>query len=148
MKLSKLVLAGVLMCGSIAFAQDDEVITDAEIQENYAIQCGTLEEMGQVVGQDISTASDADKKELQDIRQVNFDVLVGGQKAIQKLLDEGSKSDTGGFGAVIACTMVDQMSSRISEKGCLNIATGETTKGEAGIAACKAVLESIKAKQK
>lgn len=149
MKLSKLVLAAILMSGSMAFAQQEEaVISDAQVEETFAIQCGTLEELAKAAGQDLSTITDAEKKEIQDIRQTTYDVLVGGETAIKKLLDEGDKNDTGGFGVILACGLIDQIGSKISEKGCLNIATGETTKGEAGIKACKSVMDGIKAKQK
>ncbi len=148
MKLSKLVLTAILMSGSMAFAQQEEVLSDAQIQETYAVQCGTLEEVGKAVGQDMSTITAEEKKELQEMRKTTYDVLVGGEKAIQALLDEGNKNDTGGFGVILACGLIDQIGSKISEKGCLNIETGETTKGEAGIKACKSVMDAIKAKQK
>lgn len=144
MKLSKLVMTAILMTGSMAFAQLD----DAQIQETYAVQCGTLDDVSKVVGQDMAAATDEEKKELQEIRQTMYDVLVGGEKAIHKLLDEGSKNDTGGFGVILACGMIDQIASKVAEKGCLNIATGETTKGEAGIKACKSVMAEINGKAK
>lgn len=148
MKLSKLVLTAIFMCGSIAFAQEEDVISETQKEESYIMQCGSQEALGKLVGQDLSTLTDAEKKELQDIRQTTYDVLVGGEEAIKKLLDEGSKNDTGGFGVILACGLIDQMGSRVAEQGCLNFATGETTKGEAGIKACKTVMDNLKAKTK
>lgn len=144
MQLSKIVLAAIVISGSMAFAQLD----NSQVEETYAIQCGTLEDVSKVVGQDMATATDEEKKELQEIRQSTYDVLVGGEKAIQKLLDDGNKSDTGGFGVILACGMIEQIGAKVSEKGCLNMATGETTKGEAGIKACKSVMDAINAKTK
>lgn len=148
MNLSKLGLAAILLCGSVSFAQEQEIISEAQKQETYAIQCGTLEQVATAIGQSAESITEDDKKVLQEIRGGTFEVLVGGEKAIQKLLDEGSKADTGGFGVLLACGMIEQIDSMIAEKGCLNLTTQETTKGEAGIAACKSVMKAVKAKQK
>lgn len=82
-------------------------------------------------------------KELNESRKPILKVLAGGNKAIKELLDEGSRSDTGPFGVIMACGMLVNLKHEIAEKGCFSLTSTAPIKDKGGIKACEDLLAKM-----
>lgn len=121
-----------------AFAQDSE-----NPAENFAMFCGTRAELIQLAkarGQEIAKA---DFAEINQWRRPILNILANGNEAIQQLLDEGSKANTGAFGVVMACGVIDQFKNDISQKGCMDLETNKAVMNVSGFQACEAVMKKL-----
>ncbi len=81
--------------------------------------------------------------ELNESRLPILKVLTGGKKAIAELLEEGNRSDTGAFGVIIACGVIDKIKLEIKEKGCFSLTSKKPVKDKGGIKACEEVLSKL-----
>ena len=141
----------VILATSTVFAQQaegEDKLSPEEIQKTYDFQCGSVADVIRSVkaeNPDMKDELSADElKELIQTRSVMLDVLKNGAPAVQKMLEQGSKSDTGPFGALIACSMIDVLSEKISSEGCLDLSTGERISGGPGIDVCKEMVKKLK----
>lgn len=114
-----------------------------EQQETYAMFCGSradLKEFAQSKGQKITNK---DILELSQSRAPLLNVLKKGKQGIKELLDEGNASDTGPFGVIIACGMIDQLKQEILAEGCYDLKTNKAVRDQGGIEACAEVMASL-----
>lgn len=121
-----------------AFAQDSE-----NPAESFAMFCGSRAELTQLAKAQGQKITKADLAELNQSRRPILNILVNGNEAIQQLLDEGSKANTGAFGVVMACGMIDQLKNEISQKGCVDLETNKAVMNVSGIQACEAVMKKL-----
>lgn len=137
----KLILAALMFFSlSQVFAQEGEL----SLADQYTMMCGDLESVLEYAGAQGEKPTKADIAELNESRVPLLKILKTGAKGIQEILDEGSKSDTGPFGAIMACSMLVQIKSQIKESGCTDLATGKRVSDKGGIAACAKLLKGIK----
>jgi len=118
--------------------------------ENYLMFCGTRQGLVQFLnsqGQNGNGLSESDFAELNSSRVPVLRILKGGAKAIQEILDEGSKSDIGGFGALLACSVITQTQSEIKQKGCVDLVTQKGVRDTGGgISACDVLMKKVQKK--
>ena len=133
----------ILTATASAFAQE---MSDKEKQEIFAMQCGSVEDIAKAMGTTADQFTDKDKKEISEIRSATLAIVKDGSAGIKKLLEDGSKSDTGVFGAVLACGLVDQISDMIKEKGCLDLETNQVIKASSEIDNCSELVKKLKSK--
>lgn len=110
----------------------------------YTMYCGSKPEIKALAIAEGKTFTDAELDELGESRKPILDILLNGDVAIQSLLDSGSKSDTGPFGAIIACSVIDSIKNKILKNGCRDWKTNKIIKNISGIAACDDFLKRIK----
>lgn len=144
--LSALVFA-LSLHSSQSMAQDSgpEEVTP---ENSYTMFCGSLEElktMAKAKGEKITAK---DLEELNSSRADILTVLAQGKSAIERILAEGSKSDTGSFGAILTCGMIVEMKSDIVAKGCVDLKTNKSVKDNGGIAACESMMNSLNRRNK
>ncbi len=110
--------------------------------EDWTIFCGDKKTLMDHFGAgEVPTA-----QELEEINQSRLPILkilTGGKKAIAELLEEGSRSDTGAFGVIIACGVIENIKLEIKEKGCFSLTTNKPVKDKGGIKACEEVLSKL-----
>lgn len=114
-----------------------------EQQESYAMFCGSIEDLKELA---ISKGEKLTKKDIIEIsksREGVLDVLKTGKKGLQKLLDEGSRADTGPFGVIMTCGMIDQLKTEIKTEGCYDLKTNLAVKDNGGIKACSDLLKTL-----
>ncbi|GIL17867.1 MAG: hypothetical protein BroJett040_16180 [Oligoflexia bacterium] len=115
-------------------------------EENYTMFCGTRKQLVDFLvanGQDVSRITDADFVELNQTRKPVLRILQNGQRAIDQILDQGSKSDTGPFGAILACSVIVGVKTQIQQNGCVDLATNKIVRDKGGIAACEELMKRI-----
>lgn len=140
----KKVILAVLLASSFSYAQDSTADDAAELQKTYMLTCGTYSQAAEAADHAGEELSDSDKKELRDMRMPVLNVLRKGQQALQDIKDEGDKNDTGGFGLILTCGLIDQFSAQLKEKGCLDLETNEVVKDAAGgIALCQDLAKKL-----
>ena len=121
------------------FAEENEL----SVEEQYTMMCGdmpTLKAYAKSMGQRITKK---DISELNESRKPILTVLKSGAKGIQALLDEGSATDTGPFGAILACSVIFQVEKQIKENGCTDLTTGKKVMDKGGVAACAKLVKSL-----
>ena len=69
--------------------------------------------------------------------------MKNGKAGIQRVLQEGEAQDTGPFGLIIACGLINELKVDIKKKGCTDLATNKAVKDNGGIAACEEVMASL-----
>jgi hypothetical protein len=131
----KLTLAVLLFGGSNTFALDD----DQSPQETYTLFCGSAKALSQIAEGEGRILSKAEVADLAKSRVPVLTILEKGAAGIQELLKQGSASETGGFGALLACGVITQVKAIIIAKGCTDLSTGKVVKDHGGIAACEAI---------
>lgn len=139
----------VLISTLMTFAGESKLslqngLAEQEIEEFYIFQCGTLEEMTKILKVEVRDLSDADIEEVIKSRKINLSIIREGMPAIKKLIAEGSKNDTGGFGALLACGVVNNISEKVKERGCLDLETNDVVSEGPGFAICKEMLSKVK----
>lgn len=128
-----------------AAAQNEQVGPSAqEIEDLYIFQCGSIDETIKLINGNSKDLTDSDINEIIEMRKINLSIIREGKPAIIKLLDEGSKNNTGNFGALLACGVVVQISEKVKERGCLDLKTNEVVKDGAGLSLCEEMLSLIK----
>lgn len=115
-----------------------------EIEELFIFQCGSLEEMTNILKLKTNDLSDAEKAEVINSRKINLSIIREGAPAVKLLLKQGSKQDTGGFGAILACGLVSQISEKVRERGCVDLETNEVIKDGPGIEICNEMIKKVK----
>lgn len=134
-----LVLGLILALSQPTFAQENEM----DPAETYTLFCGSskaLSAWAKANGQNVTTA---DLREMSEQRSPLLNVLKNGERAIQDLLTEGSKSDTGPFGAILTCGMIVQLKSEILAKGCYDLKTNKPVRDSGGILACENLMARL-----
>ncbi|WP_413291093.1 hypothetical protein [Bdellovibrio sp. HCB337] len=140
-KVIRQVMVVALMVGSVssaAFAKD-------ALSEDYIMFCGSktqIEDMFHAKGEKGSLTK-KDLKELNESRQPTLDVLANGKVAIKKLLDEGNKADTGAFGVIIVCGVLNSIQSEVRDNGCIDLSTNQAVQDNGGLAACAEMINAL-----
>jgi hypothetical protein len=142
--MNKLILVlGFSLLTSASFAQsqaDVEGMSDAE--SLWLAQCGSAEELKVLTGG--KPLSKADKKELNEMRAPVQKVLNNGEAGIKEVLEEGSKQDTGAFGAIMVCSLLNSMKPLIAQKGCVpNLSSNQKVYDGPGFAACEKLMANL-----
>lgn len=131
--MKNLLFAVVMLSSSLVFANS----------ESYVMFCGNkaaLEKLAAEQG-DVVTAEDI--KEIRESRAPILDILKNGAEGIRRQIELGEEQDTGAFGAIIACGMIDQLKEEIKKKGCTDLATNRAVKDKGGIAACAELMGKL-----
>lgn len=113
--------------------------------DDYVIFCGNKQQIEDVMhaqGQKGSLTK-KDIKEISEQRAPLLSVLAKGAQGIRKVLDEGSKADTGGFGALLVCGLATQLKTEIQTLGCYDFQTNQPVMDNGGIAACESLLAAV-----
>ena len=130
--MKKILLSIVLFTSGFSFATE-HILTPEEIQMNYAVTCGSFQEIETALNQKLTAQN---KREAIETRKLTLDILVNGQAALDK---QGKYSGMACFGIVAGKEL-------IIKDGCLNLETGEkliaSTDSAAGLAVCQALVDS------
>lgn len=111
--------------------------------EEWIVFCGDKQSLLAHFGASGQKPTAAELKEANASRLPILKILAEGKKGIAAVLEEGNRSDTGGFGVVIACGMIDQIKHEIKEKGCYSLTSKTPVKDKGGIKACEEVLAKL-----
>jgi hypothetical protein len=132
--ISKILILSMII-SNIAHAASDE----------YSLFCGNKAQLEAVMHAQGQTGSltKKDIKELSEQRAPLLSVLAKGVQGIREVLDEGNKSDTGGFGALLVCGLATQLKSEIQASGCYDLQTNQPVMDNGGIAACETLLAAV-----
>ncbi len=117
---------------------------EPQAAETYSMFCGdraAIESFARSQG--ASSVSEAEFAELNDQRQVILKVLSKGAVGLQELLDEGSRSNTGVFGVILACGLLDSIKTEVQNQGCYDLVTNQPVMDQGGIAACADVMSRL-----
>jgi hypothetical protein len=142
MKLYKLLLSVSMLVNLTSFAQAADP-TDAD---KYTMFCGSrtqLIEYFKNQGEDISKITDKDFVELNQSRLPFLKIVELGQKGIEDLLEEGSNTDTGPFGAIIACGMLLEIKTEVLKNGCHNLETNKSVFSSDNLVACQDFMKKV-----
>jgi hypothetical protein len=143
MKMKSIILAAVISALGFSSAQANEPTA----AENYAMFCGSRNELISFLksqGQDTDAITEAELLDLNQGRMAMIRILKNGNSAIQELIAEGSKADTGAFGAIMACGVLVELKNDVLKKGCYDLSTNKPVKNKNGIEACEVLLAKIK----
>lgn len=132
--MKNLLFAMIMLSSSMVFANDSET---------YVMFCGSKSDLEKFASEQYMVISAHDLKDMKESRAPILDILRNGEKGIQRVLELGEQQDTGGFGALIACGMIDQLKEEIKEKGCYDLTTNRAVKDKGGIAACTELLARL-----
>lgn len=89
------------------------------------------------------------KPSTKDLREVDksrgpiLKVLTEGKKGLAELLKEGNRSDTGPFGAILACGVIEKIKYEIKDKGCYLLLSNKRVSDQGGIKACEEFLSRM-----
>lgn len=134
-----LALTLLLTLTTPANAQENEM----DPAESYTLFCGSSKALtiwAKANGQKLTSD---DISEMVSQRAPILDVLKNGERGIQRLLAEGSKTDTGPFGAILTCGMIVQLKSEILAKGCYDLSTNKPVRDNGGILACENLMARL-----
>lgn len=132
--MKNLLFAMVLLSSSMVFANDSE---------SYVMFCGNKAALTKLAAEQGDVVTAEDIKEIKESRAPILDILKNGKKGIQRLLELGEQQDTGGFGVLVACGMIDQLKEEIKQKGCTDLTTNRAVKDKGGIAACAELMANL-----
>ena len=142
--MKKLILTAIILASSFSYSQEALKKEMSEEEKTYAMMCGNIAQAAAAADHSASDISADDVKELISTRQPVLSILRQGKIGIDAIIKDGDKNDTGGFGLILACGLVEQMASQIAEKGCIDISTNEVVKDTAGgIAICKELNKKL-----
>lgn len=114
-----------------------------DLQEIFTYQCGSIEDVAKIGGADAAAISDKDRQGLIESRKNTLDVIRGGKAAVDAIVKKGSQ-DNSGFGVLLACGLVDQLSEKIKSEGCLDIEKNEIVKAGPGLDDCRMMIADVK----
>lgn len=113
-----------------------------DTQEIYTYQCGSLEDVAKIGGGDVNEITEKDRQSLIDSRKTTLKVIRGGQQAIQDLVKQASHDDSG-FGVLLTCGIVVQISEHIKSGGCRDLEKDEIVSAGPGIEICKSMIARV-----
>lgn len=131
--MKQLLLTLALVLTSTAFASN----------ENYIMFCGNKAALSKLAQEQGMEMTAEDLKEISESRGPVLEILKNGKAGIQRVLQEGEAQDTGPFGLIIACGLINELKVDIKKKGCTDLATNKAVKDNGGIAACEEVMASL-----
>lgn len=136
----------VLICALATHATESQEseLTEKEMEEFYISQCRSVDEMAKILNEDVKDITESDMIILIESRKMNISIIREGAPAIKRVIEDGSRSDTGPFGAMLACGVVNYIEAKVKERGCLDLETNEVIMDGPGFAACKAAFPSKK----
>lgn len=111
--------------------------------EDWIMFCGDKKTLLEHFGAAGETPTTAELKEANESRKPILKVLAEGKKGIAALLEEGNRTDTGPFGVLLACGVIDKIKHEIKEKGCYSLTSKTPVKDKGGIKACAEVLSKL-----
>lgn len=130
--MNKIILSILLLASGMSHASND-VPTEAEIKMNYAITCGTFNEIEATLNKSLSKN---EKLQALEMRAITLDILENGQLALDR---QGKYSGMACFGIVAAKSL-------ILKNGCANLQTNQKQKvsnaKNSGLALCESLVES------
>ena len=128
-----LLLALALVLSSTAFANN----------ETYTMFCGNRAALIKLANEQGLEMTSEELKEITETRAPVLDILKNGNAGIQRVLEQGQAQDTGAFGVLIACGVINEMKDLIRKKGCTDLTTNRAIKDNGGIAACEEVMAKL-----
>lgn len=138
--LSLATLAFLIASALPAQAQEESEMDPAE---TYAMFCGSRAELTAWAKSKGQKITKSDFLELSEQRSPILNVLKNGKRAIKQILDEGDKSDTGPFGAILTCGMLVQIKDQVLQKGCYDLSTNKPVRDAGGIKACEDLMSRL-----
>lgn len=113
---------------------------NASEEENAKLMfCGSLAQIKQSFG----NPSKAELAELIQSRRGMTNILKNGKKAMQELLDKGSKNDIGAFPLIGTCGMIVNLKEEIRQGQCIDLETNKPLTDNGAVAACEQVFKSL-----
>jgi hypothetical protein len=137
-------LVALLAFVGVVTAQATENSAGLNAAETYNMFCGdraAIEAFARSQG--ATSVSETEFAELNEQRQVILKVLQKGAAGLQELLNEGSRSDTGPFGVLLACGVLDSIKAEVQSKGCYDLVSHQAVKDQGGLAACADVMSRL-----
>lgn len=139
----KNILATIIILAAGLHASAGEKVSQEEVDQVYALQCGTLEQVLKIPGIEVGKngkLTTSELNELNQVRDVTLEILKRGKPAVKELLEDGEKQDTGPLGAILACGLIMSIESKLKAEGCLDLKSNTIVKGDIGIQACAEVV--------
>lgn len=130
-----LFLVLVMLASSIALADETE--------KTYVMFCGNKAALEKMAAEEGFTITKEDLLEMNETRAPILDILKNGAEGIERQLELGNSQDTGAFGVIISCGMIDQVKDLIKKKGCFDLKTNKVVKDKGGIAACAEIMAKL-----
>lgn len=132
----KAILLSSLLLGSL-FAKA------GELSKEYIMFCGSKSALVELAKQEGQKVTKKDLVELAQSRSPILNVLQKGAAGIQELLDEGSKNDTGAFGVMAVCTVINDHKDEIKANGCIDLNDNSVVEDNGGIDSCAKVMDKL-----
>ncbi|MCM2351788.1 MAG: hypothetical protein NDI69_17365 [Bacteriovoracaceae bacterium] len=132
--MKNLLLVMVMLSSSMVFANDSE---------SYVMFCGNKAALAKLAAEQGDVVTAEDIREIKESRAPILDILKNGKKSIQRLLEVSEQQDTGVFGVLAACGMINELKEDIKQKGCTDLTTNRVVKDKGGIAACVELMAKL-----
>lgn len=125
-------------------SENEAALTEKHKEQTFISYCGSVDELISIMGLPAGeTVTEADLTELQSLREPIMSVIKEGATALDKISEEGNKTDIGGFGVILTCGVISSISEAVKERGCKDLKTNEVIHDGPGIQLCKDLLGNI-----